>query len=205
MSLPPSPPELGPLDRQNVVALDEAPSSRLRRTLREVFETILLALVLFLAINFVSARVRVEFNSMYPNFHNGDYIIVNRLAYRWAEPQRGDVVVFPYPNDPDEDYIKRVIGLPGERIAIYAGKVYINGQALEEIYASEPIRLDMSERIVPPEHVYVIGDNRNASSDSREWGALPISDIIGKAVFRYFPFDAIGVVEHYALPDPGDN
>lgn len=205
MSLPPSPPELGSLDRQNVVALDEAPSSRLRRTLREVFETILLALVLFLAINFVSARVRVEFNSMYPNFHNGDYIIVNRLAYRWAEPQRGDVVVFPYPNDPDEDYIKRVIGLPGERIAIYAGKVYINGQALEEIYASEPIRLDMSERIVPPEHVYVIGDNRNASSDSREWGALPISDIIGKAVFRYFPFDAIGVVEHYALPDPGDN
>ncbi|MCW5878981.1 MAG: signal peptidase I [Anaerolineales bacterium] len=205
MSLPPSPPELGPLDRQNVVALDEAPSSRLRRTLREVFETILLALVLFLAINFVSARVRVEFNSMYPNFHNGDYVIVNRLAYRWAEPQRGDVVVFPYPNDPDEDYIKRVIGLPGERIAIYAGKVYINGQALEEAYASEPIRLDMSERIVPPEHVFVIGDNRNASSDSREWGALPISDIIGKAVFRYFPFDAIGVVQHYALPDPGDS
>ncbi len=193
------------MDRQNVVALDEAPASRLRRTLREVFETILLALVLFLAINFVSARVRVEFNSMYPNFHNGDYIIVNRLAYRWAEPQRGDVVVFPYPNDPDEDYIKRVIGLPGERIAIYAGKVYINGQALEEIYVSEPIRLDMSERIVPPDHVYVIGDNRNASSDSREWGALPISDIIGKAVFRYFPFDALGVVEHYSLPNPGEN
>src|SRR5690606_9146534 len=126
------------------------------------------------------------------------------LAYRWAEPQRGDVVVFPYPNDPDEDYIKRVISLPGERIAIYAGLVYINGQALQEPYVSEAVRLDMSERVVPPGHVFVIGDNRNASSDSREWGALPVEDIIGKAVFRYFPFDAIGVVEHFPFAEFGE-
>ncbi|MCW5876748.1 MAG: signal peptidase I [Anaerolineales bacterium] len=199
MSLPPSPPELGPLDRQNVVALEEAPASPLRRILLETLETIVLALLLFLAINFVSARVRVEFNSMLPNFENGDYVIVNRLAYRWNEPQRGDVVVFPYPNNVEEDYIKRVIGVPGDRVAIYAGVLYINGQPVEEPYLSQPTREDLAERVVPPGHVFVMGDNRNASSDSRSWGPLAIENIVGKAVFRYFPFDVIGIIEHPVL------
>ena len=199
MSLPPSPPELSPLDRQNVVALEEAPPSSARRILVEVIQTIILALVLFFAINFVSARIRVDGSSMVPNFHNGDYIIVNRLAYQWGEIQRGDVVVFPYPLNPEEDYIKRVIGLPGDRLAIYGGDVYVNGQRIKEAYLKSPTENDLAEVLVPAGHVYVLGDNRNASSDSRSWGPLEIDAILGKAIFRYYPFDSIGAIDHPVL------
>lgn len=196
MSLPPSPPELGPLDRQNVVALEEAPASPARRILIEVLETIILALVLFFAINFITARIRVDGSSMEPNFHNGDYVIVNRLAYQMGDIQRGDVVVFPYPRNPEEDYIKRVIGLPGDRVAVYGGLVYVNGTPIEEPYIASPAIEDLSERVVPDGFVYVLGDNRNASSDSRSWGPLSIEEIIGKAIFRYYPFNNIGIIDH---------
>lgn len=199
MSFPPSPPDISPLDKQNVVALEESPPSGARRVLIETIQTIVLALVLFFAINVVSARVRVEYSSMEPNFHDGDYIIVNRLAYKWGAPERGDVVVFPYPNNPEEDYIKRVIGLPGDRVAVYSGVLYINGQPVDEPYLSETMREDYSEHVVPDGSVIVMGDNRNASSDSRSWGPLPISDVIGKAIFRYFPFNNVGVVDHPEL------
>src|SRR3989304_5913846 len=131
MSLDPTPPDITPLDRQNVVVLEPAPPSRGRNVLIETLETLALALLLFLAINFISARIRVDGSSMVPSFHDGDYVIVNRLAYQWGEIQRGDVVVFPYPLNPEEDYIKRVIGVPGDRVAIYAGEVYVNGQHIE--------------------------------------------------------------------------
>jgi len=199
MSLPSTPPELSPLDRQNVVALDEQPRPQTRRVLVEILQTIILALVLFFAINFVSARIRVDGSSMQPTFHNGDYVIVNRLAYQWGELQRGDVVVFPYPLDPEDDYIKRVIGLPGDRVAVYGGDVYVNGQRIEEPYVKSRTKGDMAELIVPEGYVYVLGDNRNASSDSRRWGPLAIEAILGKAIFRYYPFDAIGIIDHPIL------
>ncbi|MEX2144200.1 MAG: signal peptidase I [Anaerolineales bacterium] len=198
MSLSPHPPELSPLDRQNLVALEEAPRPATRRILIEAIQTIFLALVLFFVINLISARIRVDGSSMEPTFHNNDYVIVNRLAYQWGEIQRGDVVVFPYPLQEDEDYIKRVIGLPGDRVAIYAGDVYVNGQHIEEPYIVSPSE-DLAEIVVPPGYVYVLGDNRNASSDSRSWGPLEIEKIIGKAIFRYYPFDTIGVVDHPVL------
>ncbi|MEX2160478.1 MAG: signal peptidase I [Anaerolineales bacterium] len=196
MSHPPSSSEISPLDRQNVVVIEETPPSPARRILVEVIETIVLALALFFAINFITARIRVEGSSMEPNFHDGDYVIVNRLAYSLGEIQRGDVIVFPYPLNPEEDYIKRVVGLPGDHVAMYSGVVYINGQSIDETYVNDAAVRDLAELIVPEGHVYVLGDNRNASSDSRTWGPLPVADIIGKAVFRYFPFNTIGVVEH---------
>lgn len=199
MTLPPSPPELSPLDRQNVVAIEEEPPSPLRRILIETIETILLALILFFAINFVTARIRVDGSSMEPNFHDGDYVVVNRLAFQWGDIQRGDVVVFPYPQNPEEDYIKRVIALPGDRISILGGVVYVNRTAINEPYIISPAANDLAERVVPEGYVYVLGDNRNASSDSRSWGPLKIEDIIGKAVFRYFPFDSIGIIDHPVL------
>ena len=199
MSLPPSPPDISPLDKQNVVALEEAPPSSARRVLLETIETIVLALVLFFAINIVSARVRVEFSSMEPTFHDGDYVIVNRLAYQWGTPQRGDVIVFPYPLNPEEDYIKRVIGLPGDRVAVYKGTLFINGHPIDESYIAEPMARDLAEVVVPKGTVYVMGDNRNASSNSRSWGPLQEDAIIGKAIFRYFPFDAVGVIQHPTL------
>ncbi len=199
MSLPPSPPELGPLDRQNVVALEETPRSPARRILIEIIETIVLALVLFFAINFVTARIRVDGSSMEPNFHNGDYVIVNRLAYQMGDIERGDVVVFPFPQNPEEDYIKRVIGLPGDEVAIYGGVVYVNDTPITEPYIASPPVNDLAALIVPDGFIYVLGDNRNASSDSRNWGPLSISAIIGKAIFRYYPFDNIGIIDHPVL------
>lgn len=196
MAIPPSDPEVSPLDKQNVVALEEAPPSSARRVLLEVIETIVLALVLFVAINFLTARIRVDGSSMEPNFHDGDYVIVNRLAYQLGDIQRGDVIVFPYPLDPEDDYIKRVIGLPGDHVAIYGSVVYVNGQPLTEPYIADQARSDLAELIVPEGYVYVMGDNRNQSSDSRSWGPLNIEDIIGKAVFRYWPITTIGLVEH---------
>lgn len=202
MSLPPTlPPNphtdaVGPLDPQNVVALETAPPSPTRRLLLETIETILLALFLFLAINFVSARIRVDGNSMQPNFHDGDYVVVNRLAYRTGEIVRGDVVVFPAPNNPELDYIKRVIALPGDLIAIYNGAVVVNGVTIEEDYLLEPQVGNYAERIVPEGMVFVMGDNRNNSDDSRNWGFLPIDQIIGRAAFRYWPFSDMGMVAH---------
>ena len=199
MSVPSTPPDLSPLDRQNLVALDEEPRQRGHSLLLEAIQTIILALVLFFAINLVSARIRVDGSSMEPTFHNNDYVIVNRLAYQWGQIQRGDVVVFPYPLNPEEDYIKRVIGLPGDRVAIYAGGVYVNGQLIAEPYLSAPASEDLAEVIVPDGYVYVLGDNRDASSDSRTWGPLQIERIIGKAVFRYYPLDSIGIIDHPVL------
>ncbi len=204
MTLIPPNPEVSPLDKQNVVALEEAPPSPARRILLEIIETIILALVLFVAINFLTARIRVDGSSMEPNFHDGDYVIVNRMAYRLGDIQRGDVIVFPYPLEPEDDYIKRVIGLPGDRVAIYGGAVYVNGQPLIEPYIAEQPRSDLAEFIVPESYVYVMGDNRNESSDSRSWGPLKIDEIIGRAIFRYWPFTNMGVVEHpdLALASP---
>ncbi len=196
MSLHPSNHEVSPLDKQNVVALEEAPPSTTRRILLEIIETILLALVLFFAINFLTARIRVDGSSMEPNFHDGDYVIVNRMAYRFGDIQRGDVIVFPYPLHPEDDYIKRIIGLPGDHVAVYGGVVYVNGQALSEPYIMEKPDSDLAEVVVPDGYVYVMGDNRNASSDSRSWGPLEIKDIIGKAVFRYWPFSTLGLIYH---------
>ncbi len=192
--------EVSPLDRQNVVALEAKPESKAGRVLLEIFETIVLALIMFIVINFISARIHVDGSSMEPNFHNGDFVVVNRLAYRIGKIQRGDVVVFPYPLDPEVDYIKRVIALPGDTVAVYGGAVQVNGITLDEPYLFEPAYDEnYAERIVPEGTVFVMGDNRNASSDSRRWGFLSIDDIIGKAVFRYWPFDTLGFVAHHDL------
>jgi signal peptidase I len=196
MSSPASKQEVSPLDKQNVVAMAEAPPSGARRILLEIIETIVLALVLFMAINFLTARIRVDGSSMEPNFHDGDYVIVNRMAYRFGDIQRGDVIVFPYPLHEEDDYIKRVIGLPGDHVAVYSGIVYVNGEALSEPYIMEKPNTDLAEVIVPDGYVYVMGDNRNASSDSRSWGPLQIEKIIGKAVFRYWPFSTMGLIAH---------
>jgi len=199
MTLEPTPPELSPLDRQNVVTLEKDQPSRARRILSEAVQTIGLALILFLIINFLSARIRVDGRSMEPSFHDGDYVIVNRLAYRLGDLDHGDVIVFPYPLNTEEDFIKRVIALPGDRIAITDGLVAVNGIPLEEDYLDVIPHGDMAEIIVPLGHVFVMGDNRNDSSDSRIWGALDVEQIIGKAVYRYWPISDAGSVDHPAL------
>ncbi len=106
------------------------------------------------------------------------------------------MVVFPYPLNGEEDFIKRVIALPGDRLSIQNGEVFLNGAVLTEFYLELPAQGDMAEILLPDQHVFVMGDNRNDSSDSRIWGPLEVQEIIGKAVFRYWPIADIGAVEH---------
>lgn len=168
----------------------EAPSkiSSVKNFLVDVLETLVLSAALFLIINTISARIRIESISMQPTLYEGDFVIVNRLAYKLGEPGRGDIIVFRYPPDPErEPYIKRVIGLPGEKVKIQDGKVIVNEVLIHESYikASPAYR---GEWIVPDDQLFVLGDNRNNSSDSHSWGMVPIKNVIGKAEVVYAPF-----------------
>lgn len=167
--------------------------------LYETLETIVLAAVIWLVVNFATARFVVDGSSMEPNFHTGQLLIVNRLAYRFGSLQRGDVIVFQYPGNTADDYIKRVIGLPGENVAIKGGKVYVNGQVLDEPYLPpDATILYDQEWVIPPDSYFVLGDNRAHSSDSRSWGMLGKEFIIGKSWISYWPPKYWGVVPHYS-------
>jgi signal peptidase I len=171
----------------------------LRRFLLDLLETILLAAVLFVGINAVSARIRVESISMQPTLYEGDFIIVNKLAYKLGTPSRGDVIIFHAPPDPTgEPYIKRVIGLPGDTVEVNGGEVYINGVPLREPYIKAAPNYHNTFH-VPLDSLFVLGDNRNNSSDSHSWGPVPIRDVIGKAELVYLPFNHWQVLnEHVA-------
>ena len=171
---------------------------RLLRLLGELFQTALIALVIFLSVNLLTARIRVEGISMEPSLHDGQFVVVNRLAYRWNDLQRGDIIVFHFPPDPNRRFIKRVIGLPGDVVSIHDGQVYANDQLLTEPYLAEEPLYHGEWRLTPSE-VFVLGDNRNNSSDSQNWGPLPVDEIIGKAILVYWPLDALGLVPHYDL------
>jgi len=168
--------------------LPEEQKASWRRTILDTLETILLSLVLFLAINAVSERIRVESISMQPTLYPGDYVIVNKLAYRFNHsPERGDVIVFRYPPNPDAiPYIKRIIGLSGDQIHIADGKVTVNGQLVVEPYLVVSTNRG-GDWTVPDGQLFVMGDNRNNSSDSRSWGFVPLENIIGRAELIYLP------------------
>jgi signal peptidase I len=163
----------------------------------DVLETLLLSAVLFLAINALSARVRVDGFSMKPTLQDGEFVLVNRLAYIVGKPQRGDIIVFHFPLNPgSQDLIKRVIGLSGDIVAVQAGVVSVNGQPLQEPYiAAAPIYSGSWE--VPDGELFVLGDNRNDSSDSHSWGMLPIKEVVGKAILIYWPFPEWKLIDHY--------
>lgn len=162
----------------------------------DVLETLLLSAALFLVINALSARVRVDGFSMLPTLQDGEFVLVNRLAYHFGTPQRGDIVVFHYPPDPKQDLIKRVIGLPGDTVSVQNGVVRVNNELLNEPYIAQPPRYTGSW-VVPAGHLFVLGDNRNDSSDSHSWGMLPFENIVGKAVLIYWPFQNLQLIDHY--------
>ena len=166
--------------------------------LREISETLLIAAILFLVVNLVTARIRVDGSSMEPSLHNGEFVVINRLAYRWCNPDRGEVIVFRFPLDPERRFIKRIIGLPGDTIVVRGGRVLVNGEPLQEPYIAAPPVYE-GEWLVEPNHVFVLGDNRNNSLDSQNWGALRLEEIIGRAVAVYWPLDDFGMIPHYVL------
>ena len=161
----------------------------------DLLETLILAVVLFVGINAVSARVRVDGTSMVPTLQDGEFVLVNKLSYKIGEVSRGDIIVFHFPLNPDEDLIKRVIGLPGDMIRVQDGQVYVNDTMLNEPYiAAAPTY--SSEWLVAEGNLFVLGDNRNNSSDSHSWGLLPSEKIVGKAVVIYWPPPFWKILKH---------
>lgn len=161
-----------------------------------------------LMVVFVVQPVKVEGTSMLPRLHDGERIFVNKLIYYhwpklehygWPRLERGDIVVFWYPNDPDKSYVKRIIGLPGETVEVRDGRIFINGRELEEPYLDA--QRNLAHITKAPVHVtehyyFVMGDNRDNSYDSRSWGLVPEKYIYGKALFRYWPLASMSVISH---------
>ncbi len=165
------------------------------RTFMDILETVVLALVLFVGINAISARVRVDGFSMRPTLQDGEFVLVNRLAYRFGEVQRGDIIVFHYPANPKQELIKRVIGLPGDQVTVNNGRVNVNGHDLNEDYIAAAPAYSGSWQVTEG-YLFVLGDNRNDSSDSHSWGYLPVENVIGKAVLIYWPPPYWTFIEH---------
>jgi signal peptidase I len=149
-----------------------------------------------LIITFLYQPVRVEGTSMLPRLEDHDRLFINKFVYHIESIQRGDVVVFHYPRDPEKSYIKRVIGLPGDRIWIDRGSVWLNGIPLRETYVPERYRdsRSMAEMVIPDDTYFMMGDHRSISSDSREFGPVERDLVYGKAVFVYWPARDLGVV-----------
>lgn len=203
---------------------EPSPTASLRKGgfLREVLETALIAIVIFFAVRALVLNFRVDGNSMLPNLENGEMLLVNRNAYAsfdlnalvdwipgvdgadarefkpFSDPERGDVIVFDPPVSSSKPYIKRIIGLPGETVEIRDGTVFIDGEPLDEPYVTEGTT-DCGQRNcgpleIPEGHVYVLGDNRRNSSDSRYFGPVPIDSVLGKAWLTYWPLDEFGTL-----------
>jgi signal peptidase I len=154
---------------------------------REIVETIALALLIFIVIHFVVQSYHVEGPSMQPGLNTNEYVVVNKMAYLFHAPERGDVIVFHFPRDTRQDFIKRIIGIPGDTVQIDSTHVWVNGVLLNEPYISAPANPVAKIWKVPPGDYIVMGDNRLVSDDSRYWDYVPKDFIVGKAVMVSWP------------------
>lgn len=188
-----------------------SPSMRIRVLVREVFETVILALLIFLSLHISIQNYRVQGPSMQPTLMEGEYLIVNKIVYLrfnlakianiipfydreeepdrfiFHPPRRGSIVIFRSPSQPSKDFVKRVIGVPGDVVEIVQGDVYRNGALLDEPYVTSRDDASMGPVIVEADGLFVLGDNRSASNDSRDWGILPTENLIGRVELRFWP------------------
>lgn len=217
-------------DTWEYVTQDEqelSPTVTVRGVVKELLETAIYILLIFVIVRSMVQNFKIEGSSMEPSLHSGQYILVNKLVYFHFDrnaplrllpgnedlpdqityplglPKRGDVVVFEYPNDIRKDYIKRVIGLPGEKVEVRDGAVFINGEKLDEPYlqgkqtfCDTGTPCSKGPVVVPEGSIFVMGDNRSNSSDSRQWNALGLEHIIGQAWVLYYPLDDLGAIPH---------
>ncbi|PIP52003.1 signal peptidase I [Candidatus Beckwithbacteria bacterium CG22_combo_CG10-13_8_21_14_all_01_47_9] len=172
----------------------------------DFIETIVIALAIFVVVyRFLFQPHQVKGSSMYDNFHDGEYLLTDKVTYRFRSPERGDVVVFKAPQNEDYDYIKRIIALPGDTVKISGGQVFVNNTLINEsgfldaritthagLYAKEGQNVT-----IPAAEYFVMGDNRNNSSDSREWGPVPAANLVGRTWLRYWPVNLLGVIDKY--------
>ncbi len=194
-------------------------ASSLRVLVRESFETIILALLVFMVLHVSIQNYKVEGPSMEPTLNQNEYLIVNKLVYLrfdppevldalpfyegaleageryvFQQPKLGEVVVFRSPRDPERDFVKRVIGLPGDTVEIVSGTVYVNGLRLVEPYLAREDTTNMPPVEVEPGTFFVLGDNRGSSNDSRSWGPIPADHLIGQAWVRFWPLDQLNLL-----------
>ncbi|HEU5377355.1 MAG TPA: signal peptidase I [Ktedonobacteraceae bacterium] len=165
---------------------------------REIVETIALTILIFLAIHFTVQNYQISGPSMQNNLHSGQFVLVNKIAYLFHAPERGDVIVFHEPDNPSRDLIKRVIGLPGDKITLDGTNIWVNGTQLNEPYITEKYNPGANTITVPPNDYFVLGDNRPISEDSRFFGVVPKDNIVGKAAFIYWPLNQWQVINTYS-------
>jgi signal peptidase I len=203
-------------------ATSTAEGSGVRSFLWEILQTVLLTLFIFMAVRAVVQNFKVEGSSMEPTLHSGQYLLINKVGYLrldgtpiaglvprngvdnnggylFGGPQRGDIIVFRSPVQPDKDFIKRVIAVPGDTVEIRNGQVLINGEVIQEPYILDRPTYLQPRQVVPPNHYYVLGDNRKNSSDSHVWGLVPAENVIGRAWVSYWPPNQWGVVPDAAF------
>ncbi len=185
----------------------------MRALIRELFETVILALMIFLALQFSVRNYQIEGSSMDPTLKAGEYVLVNKLVYLridprdiarlvpfwdvtddehlfpFRPPRRGDVIIFRFPKDQTREFVKRVVGLPGETVEIRQGQVFIDDVALDEPYIIQPDRTTMEPQAVGRNSYFVLGDNRRASNDSRDWGPVPDQNVVGRAWVSFWPLN----------------
>jgi signal peptidase I len=199
------------------VPVTESRGESARSLVWEIIQTVLLTIAIFLAVRSVVQNFRVEGASMDPTLHTGQYLLINKVLYARADgtllegvipdktpqdipnfifggPQRGEVIVFLSPGQTDKDFIKRIIGLPGETVRIVNGQVFINGKPLDEPYITHRATYDMEPKVIPPGNYFVLGDNRPNSSDSHLGWFVPANNLIGKAWVSYWPPTDWGVM-----------
>jgi len=171
-----------------------------KSTILQILMALVLALLIFFGVQAIIESRVVEGSSMEANLYDGQRLIVVKAAYWFGEPQRGDVIIFQHPLDPERTLVKRVIGLPDEQIEIQDGVVYIDGSPLDEPYIKGTTS-PLSKTEVPEGYYFVMGDNRQASSDSRSWGPLPEDNIIGRVWLLYWPLGDWHLIHGYSYAD----
>ena len=165
--------------------------------MREIVETLALTLLIFLVVRFVLQSYHIEGASMQLGLKTNEYVFINKVAYLFRAPERGDVIVFHFPRDTTQDFIKRVIGIPGDTIKTDSTHVWVNGTQMNEPYISAPLNPSARSWKIPPNDYFVLGDNRPDSYDSRSWDFVPKDYIIGKAIVVFWPLNAIHFINTY--------
>lgn len=196
-----SPPPLVSSQQREGTAKSDSKKSRTGGALREILETLVLTAIIFLGVRVLVQNYKVEGFSMEPTLDDGQYLLINKIGMHFHEPQRGDIIVFEYPLDTSKSFVKRVIGVPGDTIEVRDQQTIVDGKALKEPYIRAAENGFYPRTVVPPGEYFVLGDNRNNSSDSRAWGMLPAKDIIGEAWVSYWPPSHWGVVHDFRYPE----
>lgn len=173
----------------------------MKAVLREIGLTLIVAVVIFLLLQAAVQSFVIIGYSMQPNLHEGERLLINKVVYKFRQPESGEVIIFHPPTKQEADYIKRVIALPGETVEVEEGVVYVNGHQLDEPYIKEPPTYTLSERKIAENEYFVLGDNRNNSNDSHNGWTVSRESIIGKAWFTFWPPREWGIVMHYPLAE----